>query len=107
MSSASYADGLESWWECALPGEVIDALTDGVASPDDALARAQVVAGIVLEIVETVQWRCADRAGDTEIESLRRLLAEAQAHRDRMQTAHDLQGASRSLAAAQTEEMTG
>ena len=54
---------------------------------DDSLARAEVVAGLVAEIVEAVRWRRAGEAGSDEIASLERLAAEAQAHRDRMRGA--------------------
>lgn len=71
-------------WECAVSGEVIDGLTDAVASRPDAVARAEVLTGIVGEIVESVTWRCADTADASELESLRRLVEAAEAHRHRM-----------------------
>lgn len=86
-SSSFVADGLESWWESGLSGEVLDGITDGVVSQDDPVARAEVVAGIVREIVEGVRWRCADRAGSEEVAGLEQLVAEAEAHRDRMREA--------------------
>jgi len=76
--------GAEALWECAVSGEVIDGLTDGVASRPDAVARAAVLAGIVAEIVESVTWRCADTVDAEERDSLRRLVEEAEAHRHRM-----------------------
>lgn len=88
MSSPSVvADDLESRWETGLSGEVVDGITDGVVARDDSLARAEVVAGLVAEIVEAVRWRRAGEAGSDEIASLERLAAEAQAHRDRMRGA--------------------
>ena len=45
---------VEELWECAVSGEVIDALADGVTSRPDAEARAAVLTGIVAEIVESV-----------------------------------------------------
>lgn len=88
MSSPSFLAGdLGSRWESGLSGEVIDGITDGVVSRDDPVARAEAVAGIVLEIVEAVRWRCAEADGSGEVASLARLVAEAEAHRDRMRGA--------------------
>ena len=104
MSSGSVvSEAAESWWEEVVPGEVIDGLTDGVALRDDAVARAEVVAGIVREIAEAVQWRCADRAGAGEIESLRRLVSAAEAHRELMRSAPDLVSVPRAVPTLQPD----
>jgi hypothetical protein len=103
-SSTVVTEGPESWWESAVSGEVIDGLTDGVASRDDAVARAGVVVGIVLEMLEAVQWRCADRAESGELESLRRLVQAAEAHRERMRSTHDLVAVPAPLATAAPED---
>jgi hypothetical protein len=71
-------------WDCAVSGEVIDGLTDAVASRTDPVARAAVLTGMLAEIVESVTWRCADTIDVGERDSLRRLVAEAEAHRQRM-----------------------
>ena len=82
MSITSLQPGTaEELWECAVSGEVIDGLTDAVASRPDAVARAAVLTGIVREIVESVTWRCADTVGAEELDSLRRLVEAAEAHR--------------------------
>jgi hypothetical protein len=72
--------------ECLLPGDVIDALSGGVSAGADRMARAEVVTGIVREIFETVAWRYGEHADADELASLHRVLAEAEAHRDRMQS---------------------
>lgn len=77
---------VEELWECAVSGEVIDALADGVTSRPDAEARAAVLTGIVAEIVESVAWRCDDTVDAEERNSLRRVVEEAEAHRHRMRS---------------------
>ena len=72
--------------DCLLPGEVIDALSGGVTAGADRVARAEVVTGIVREIVETVAWRYGEHADADELASLHRVLAASEAHRDRMLT---------------------
>ena len=74
----------EQLWECAVSGEVIDAITDGVASRAGAVERADIVSGLVQEVLEAVAWRCAIDVDTEELESLRRIVDEAEAHRDRM-----------------------
>jgi len=80
----SNLDTVESLGDCLLPGEVIDALVDGAAAGADRVARAEAVHGIVREIFATVTWRYAENADAEELASLHRVIAEAQAHLDRM-----------------------
>ena len=87
MRSADSTPALaESLADCLLPGEVLDALSGQVSAGTDRVARADVVTGIVREMVETVAWRYAEHADAEELASLHRLLAEAEAHRDRMRS---------------------
>ena len=87
MRSADGTPALaESLADCLLPGEVLDALSGQGSAGTDRVARANVVTGIVRELVETVGWRYAEHADAEELASLHRLLAEAEAHRDRMQS---------------------
>ena len=81
---STVAASAEQLWECAVLGEVIDAITDGVASRACAVERADMVSGVVQEILEAVAWRCAIDVDTEELESLRRIVDEAEAHRDRM-----------------------
>lgn len=97
------AEGPESWWENAVSGEVIDGLTDGLASREDAVDRAGVVVGVVLEILEAVRWRCADRAESGELESLSRLVEAAEAHHELMRSAHEPVSVPRAVSAAPTD----
>jgi hypothetical protein len=82
----------ESLWDCLLPGEVMDALAEGAAAGADRVARAEALNSTVREIYETLAWRYADSDTDAdELASMRRVIAEAQAHLDRMRaqsTAH-------------------
>jgi hypothetical protein len=82
--STTVAASVEELWECAVPGEAIDGITDEVAARAGAVARADVVSGVVHEILEAVAWRCAIDVDTDELESLRRIVDEAEAHRDRM-----------------------
>lgn len=105
MSSASVvAEGPESWWEDAVTGEVIDGLTDGLVSRDDAVDRAGVVVGVVLEIIEAVRWRCADRVESGELESLGRLVEAAEAHHELMRSAHELVVVPRAVSSAPPDD---
>ena len=72
-------------WDCLLPGEVMDALADGAAAGADRVARAEAMNNTVREIFETLAWRYAENPDADELASMRRVIAEAQAHLDRMQ----------------------
>ena len=82
--NTTIAPSAEQLWDCAVLGELIDAITDGVASRTGAVERADMVSGFVQEILEAVAWRCAIYVDTEELESLRRIVDEAEAHRDRM-----------------------
>jgi hypothetical protein len=70
----------------------MDALAEGAAAGADRVARAEALNSTVREIYETLAWRYADSDTDAdELASMRRVIAEAQAHLDRMRaqsTAH-------------------
>ena len=67
-----------------LSADVIDAVSEAVAAPPYPAARASVIADLVTEMYATVQWRLGDVNADAELASLQRVVAEVQAHRDRM-----------------------
>ncbi len=64
MSSAiMITGGAEELWECAVSGEVVDGLTDGVASrPDAGRGWRRCWRGSVAEIVESVTWPARTRS---------------------------------------------
>jgi hypothetical protein len=70
----------------------MDALAEGAAAGADRVARAEALNRTVREIYETLARRYADSDTDAdELASMRRVIAEAQAHLDRMRaqsTAH-------------------
>ena len=67
-----------------LTADVIDAVSEVVAAPPNPAARATVIADLVTEMYATVQWRLGDINADDELASLERVVAEVQAHLDRM-----------------------
>ena len=50
------------------------------------MARAEVVTGVAREIFDTMAWRYAEHVDSRELASLRQVMAEAEAHRVRMQS---------------------
>lgn len=70
---------------CLLTGEVIDALAEGSAAGADRVARANALHGTIREIFETLAWRYGENADADELVSMRRVIAEAEAHLSRMQ----------------------
>ena len=74
----------------ALPATLIDVLDDVVASPPDPHARSLAIWRITEEILETLQWLHGFDSDHAELASVRRLVEEARAHQDRMQSHPDL-----------------
>ncbi|MET0695749.1 MAG: hypothetical protein ABWX96_16005 [Propionibacteriaceae bacterium] len=63
---------------------LVDGITDAVASPPDAQARAEAVCGLVREIYETMEWVHGANPESYELASLRGLVAAALEHQERM-----------------------
>lgn len=67
-----------------LSAELIDGITEAVASPTDPRLRADVIADLVHEVGEAVKWRNEGHPGGEEEQSLETLMAAAAVHRHRM-----------------------
>lgn len=71
----------------ALSPELVDLITEAVAMPATAAARAEVVSAMLLRALDAVTWR-QELVGDgTEESSLLRVIQAADAHRRRMAAA--------------------
>ena len=70
--------------EGTLPGVLTDQLAELIASHSDPHTRAAAVAGLIVEVFETVRWLHGPAPDHEELTSLYRLVAEAYAHRSRM-----------------------
>ena len=64
--------------------ELVDLITEAVAMPDTATARAEVVGAMLLRALEAVSWRQGLLGDGREESSLLRVLRAADAHRQRM-----------------------
>jgi hypothetical protein len=73
-----------------LPATLLDVLDEAVASPPDPHARSLAIWRITEEILETLQWLHGFDSDHAELASVRRLVEEARAHQDRMQSHPDL-----------------
>jgi hypothetical protein len=68
----------------ALAPELVDLITEAVAMPATATARAEVVGAMLLRALDAVSWR-QELVGDgSEESSLLRVVRAAEAHRRRM-----------------------
>lgn len=67
-----------------LPAELVDAITEAVAPPDDAVLRADLIHKIIEQVVDAVAWRHGSRPYGPERDSLAALLAAADDHATRM-----------------------
>ena len=67
-----------------LSAELIDGITEAVASPTDPRVRADVIAHLVHEVDEAVKWRNERHPGGVEEQSLATLVTAAEVHRHRM-----------------------
>src|SRR5918997_7030722 len=68
----------------ALPPELVDLITEAVAMPATAAARAEVVQAMLLRALDAISWRQEFVGDGTEEASLLRVLQAAEAHRQRM-----------------------
>jgi len=64
--------------------ELVDLITEAVAMPDTASARAEVIGAMLLRALDAVSWRQGLVGDGGEESSLLRVLREAEAHRQRM-----------------------
>ena len=67
-----------------LTSELVDLLTEAVARPATAAARAEVVAALLLRVLDAVAWRQGPEGDAGEAASLLRVVTAAEAHRRRM-----------------------
>jgi hypothetical protein len=67
-----------------LSAELIDGITEAVASTTDPRVRADVIADLVHEVDEAVKWRNERHPGGQEEQSLAALVIAAEVHRHRM-----------------------
>ena len=75
-----------------LPAEVVDGIAERIVLAAEPADRAAVINGLVAEVYATVGWRQGAGEDDAELVSLRRLVAEAQAHQGRMAAAGQVAG---------------
>jgi hypothetical protein len=76
-----------------LPAELIDSLASLIATSGDPHARACVAVGLLEEVYATVEWLDDLVVSPVELTSLRQVLTEIRAHRDRMAAATQPRGA--------------
>ena len=76
-----------------LPAELIDSLAGLIATSGDPHARACVAVGLIEEVYATVEWLDDLVVSPVELTSLRQVLTEIRAHRDRMAAATHPSGA--------------
>ena len=69
--------------------ELVDLITEAVAMPETATARAEVIGAMLLRALDAVSWRQGLLADGSEESSLLRVLRAADAHRQRMALAPD------------------
>ena len=72
-----------------LSPELVDLITEAVAMPDTAAARAEVVSAMLLRALDAVSWRHGLLGDGGEEDSLLRVVKAADAHRRRMTIASD------------------
>jgi hypothetical protein len=76
----------------SLSPELIDLITEAVARPDSAAARAEVIATVLLGMMDAVTWRSGPGGDPSETASLLRVVQAASAHRSRMVSAAGRRG---------------
>jgi len=67
-----------------LSPELVDLVTEAVAMPDTATARAEVIVAMLLRALDAVSWRQGLLGDGGEEASLLRVVRAAEAHRQRM-----------------------
>lgn len=68
----------------SLSPELVDLITEAVAMPANAAARAEVVATVLLGMLDAVTWRGGPGGDPSEAASLLQVVSAASAHRNRM-----------------------
>lgn len=72
-----------------LTGVLIDEISEAVVSPPDAHARSAAICSLIREVYESMEWLHGADAQNEELASLSRVVAEAQAHQQRMSALRD------------------
>ena len=72
-----------------LSPELVDLITEAVAMPDTATARAEVIGAMLFRALDAVTWRRGLLGDGHEESSLLRVVRAADAHRQRMALAPD------------------
>ena len=70
-----------------LSPELVDLITEAVAMPASAAGRAEVIATVLLGMLDAVAWRGGPGGDPHEAASLRQVVRAADAHRNRMAVA--------------------
>jgi hypothetical protein len=65
-------------------GELLDGIAEAVTLPPDPHARSAAIGVLIREMYECLDWLHGSRAHEDELTSLRRVVAEAQQHEERM-----------------------
>lgn len=73
----------------ALSPELVDLVTEAVVRPAGAAARGEVIATVLVGMLDAITWRGGDPA---EAASLLQVVRAASEHRDRMASAADRRG---------------
>jgi hypothetical protein len=73
----------------SLSPELVDLLTEAVAMPASAAARAEVVSAMLLRALDAISWRQEVEGDGSGESSLLRVVTAAEAHRQRMAMAPD------------------
>lgn len=68
----------------ALSPELVDLVTEAVAMPASAAARAEVIATVLLGMLDAVTWRGGPGGDPSEAASLLRVVQAGRAHQNRM-----------------------
>lgn len=71
----------------SLSPELVDLITEAVAMPAGAAARAEVIATVLLGMLDAVRWRGGPGGDPDEAASLLQVVTAAGAHRNRMVSA--------------------
>jgi len=69
-------------------GELLDGIAEAVTLPPDPHARSAAIGFLIREMYECLDWLHGSRAHEDELQSLRRVVAEAQQHQERMSRQH-------------------
>ena len=87
MTLSNLKNAPASHTSVALPGELIDAITDAVVWTPDPITRAGVICSLIHEMYETTGWAKGSHPSCPELASLRQVLKAAEEHQQRMHSA--------------------